>query len=541
MNKVTAMSAAHQGQKAVGEKAQHVLSGENSNELIFAVVGHVGSGTSEVAEVLKSSLEREGLLGGVFEAHIVKASEVIKGRIENGAIETSASKKIRTAFSLQDAGDEIRKAAADNSEIAKELVGMIRKIRAASKKENLVDDAPVIPDGARRAYILDSLRHPDEVKLLRAVYQDAFVLIGVVCDADVRSARLLRKYPDAGSSDISGFMARDADGDIDNGQKVADTFFMSDFFVDNTESRFISTGGVEKPNPEWNVADELQRLAEMVTHDKVVRPNLSETAMYHAHGARMRSACLSRQVGAALVDSSGEIIATGCNEAPKAGGGVYNGDAPDFRCAFHHEYCSSVREQNRIIEEIIELFPELQASPSSDIKLRLRKSPIGGLLEFSRAVHAEMDALLSASRKGVTTLGTRLFVTTYPCHYCARHIVAAGVDEVQYIEPYPKSLAISLHEDAISTNAASILPSQARRKFQAGEAGESSAKVVFRPFTGVAPRLYRRVFLKEQSLKDKSSGQMKIGTPDWGSSIAIKKVSYIDLEAKLSCQKTKTT
>ena len=37
---------------------------------------------------------------------------------------------------------------------------------------------------------------------------------------------------------------------------------------------------------------------------------------------------------------------------------------------------------------------------------------------------------MSAGRKGASTLGTRLFVTTFPCHYCARHIVSAGVDEV---------------------------------------------------------------------------------------------------------------
>ena len=42
-----------------------------------------------------------------------------------------------------------------------------------------------------------------------------------------------------------------------------------------------------------------------------------------------------------------------------------------------------------------------------------------------------------------------MFVTTFPCHYCARHIVSAGIDEVQYIEPYPKSQAIGLHRDSI--------------------------------------------------------------------------------------------
>lgn len=520
----------------VGDGAEQLLSNANSNELVFAVVGHVGSGTSEVAQALKSSLEREGQVGGSFEVNIIKASDIIKAWIEANGDQVLKG-GIKAAIDLQDAGDRIRQSCGDNCEIAKDLVKKIRQIRAKCKKEELVDDQPVIPDGVKRAYILDSLRHPDEVKLLRAVYQDAFVLIGVVCATAIRKKRISGKYGDAGSHDVEKFMDRDSDGHLPYGQKVADTFFMSDLFVDNTEPRFILTGGVRKPNPEWLVADDLQRLVEMVTHDKIVRPTMSETAMYHAHGARMRSACLSRQVGAALVDNSGEVIATGCNEAPKAGGGVYNGEGgQDFRCAFHHGYCSSVREQNRIIDEIVAVFPELQGGNKDEIQARLRKSPIGGLLEFSRAVHAEMDALLAASRKGVSTKGCKLYVTTYPCHYCARHIVAAGVDEVQYIEPYPKSLALNLHDDAISSDASGLLPSVAALQSKLGRGGaeDVQSKVVFRPFTGVAPRLYRRVFLKEQSLKDKHTGDMKIGQPEWGGSIAIKKMSYVEVEAKLA-------
>jgi deoxycytidylate deaminase len=534
MNAASSAVKASQKELVAGEGALQLVSGANSNELVFAVVGHVGSGTSEVAEALKSSLEKEDFPGGAYEAHVVKASDLIKTWMKaNGGAE-GAPGSIEGAFILQDAGDELRKTSQDNSEIAKKLVAEIRSIRAKSKREELVDQKPVEPDGSRRAYILDSLRHPDEVKLLRAVYQDAFVLLGVVCDANTRKLRLAAKCKDAGAEKVSAFMERDSDGHLPHGQKVADTFFMSDFFVENTADRSTFVGKVPKPNPLWTVADDLQRLVEMVTHEKIVRPTMSETAMYHAHGARMRSACLSRQVGAALVDASGEVIATGCNEAPRAGGGVYNGEGQDFRCAFHHGYCSSVREQNRIIDDIANLFPELKGLDKKDIQMRLRKSPIGGLLEFSRAVHAEMDALMAASRKGISTVGTKLYVTTYPCHYCARHIVAAGVDEVQYIEPYPKSLAIGLHDDAISVQLGTLAPSVNKVRVAAGEKSDPEAKVLFRPFTGVSPRLYRRVFLKEQSLKDKNTGDLMIGLPDWGGSLAIKKLSYVDLETKLA-------
>jgi len=41
----------------------------------------------------------------------------------------------------------------------------------------------------------------------------------------------------------------------------------------------------------------------------------------------------------------------------------------------------------------------------------------------------------------------------FPCHYCEGQIVSGGVDEVQFIEPYPKSLAIDLHDDSIVVEA----------------------------------------------------------------------------------------
>ena len=47
------------------------------------------------------------------------------------------------------------------------------------------------------------------------------------------------------------------------------------------------------------------------------------------------------------------------------------------------------------------------------------------LTEYGRAVHAEMDALLDAARRGVAVQGATLYVSTFPCHSCARHVIAA--------------------------------------------------------------------------------------------------------------------
>ena len=82
----------------------------------------------------------------------------------------------------------------------------------------------------------------------------------------------------------------------------------------------------------------------------------------------------------------------------------------------------------------------------------LKATGLFDITEFGRAVHAEMDALLSCSRTGRSTRGGTIYTTTFPCHNCTRHIIAAGIKKVVYIEPYAKSKAFSLHQDAITNN-----------------------------------------------------------------------------------------
>jgi len=188
----------------------------------------------------------------------------------------------------------------DLAAVAKAFAIQIRNERAKKLQVTLEPGVAVRPDGNFRAYVLDSIRHPAEVQLLRHIYQDAFVLIGVVCESDTRTERLREKYPEAGSVQVDEFMKRDEKAPEPHGQKVSDAFHLADFFIDNTPSRKNADGG---PNRAWEVADKLSRLVKIIRQgDDVVRPEANETAMWHAYGASMRSACMSRQVGAALLD-----------------------------------------------------------------------------------------------------------------------------------------------------------------------------------------------------------------------------------------------
>jgi deoxycytidylate deaminase len=238
----------------------------------------------------------------------------------------------------------------------------------------------------------------------------------------------------------------------------------------------------------------IERFLEIVFDVGIHTPTTEETAMYKACASAANSACMSRQVGASIVSNTGELIAVGCNDVPRFAGGLYNEDdrmrhtsaGPedrDRRCYnWRGGICHNETRRNSIIDDIVQRIANadgmLQPGRTAvDVKNAMAGSGVDALIEFSRSIHAEMEAILSVAREGKHSLvGATLFTTTYPCHNCARHIVAAGISDVVYIEPYQKSLAVALHEDAIT------------------ESREEQGKVVFRQFDGVAPDNFLKLF-----------------------------------------------
>jgi deoxycytidylate deaminase len=247
--------------------------------------------------------------------------------------------------------------------------------------------------------------------------------------------------------------------------------------------------------------------------------------MYQAYSAGLNSGCMSRQVGAVVTNKEGHILGMGWNDVPKFGGGVYRegpqGQLPDHRCLNRDRRCANDSEKEEIALDVArhlgEAMPELKSLvPRIADAVLSSKCRLKDLIEFSRAVHAEMMAIINsgARQDGGGLVGGKLYVTTYPCHACARHIITAGISEVIYIEPYRKSLATKLHSDAWV------------------EETESTTQVCVRPFEGVGPTRYADFFeMPEQGRKDKTGMLISTNARDVLFSAATSLQSYPTLEA----------
>lgn len=465
-----------------------------ASDVVVGFVAYAGSGNNYIAKQLKSILE-----GGYSrKVCIIKASELIRDHaIEKGYGSPGS------VTDLQNAGDSIRALYKDASAVAALFIREVHRRRAEGFD----------------TFVFDSIKRKEEIGLLRRIYADSAIIIGVGCNPKIRRKRLATKLRLSDEGDDAVVLDKIIERDISdkenkkNGQEVIKAFHLSDYFIDNSISN--------ENDKEYRLPDKLKDFAELIFTNAVKRPSRDEKGMYMANSAALRSSCLSRQVGASILNKEGTLIAVGVNEVPSYGGGTYNeeNDLGKQRC-FHKGVCSNTKQQNEVSKEIFEKIKGgnfLKDGLTEDGFIELISSTrVGALIEFSRAVHAEMDAIISVARKGGRIDdGCILYTTTYPCHSCARHIVAAGIERVVFLEPYQKSLALELHGDSIS------------------EGGDADKKVKFEPYQGVSPRLYEKVYRKNTELKDGKTGIYIVPNDGQSAKRSLFKLSFTDLEEQV--------
>ena len=86
-----------------------------------------------------------------------------------------------------------------------------------------------------------------------------------------------------------------------------------------------------------------------------------------------------------------------------------------------------VSDDNRILSTGYNGFPH----GCSDDDFPWNRNADLGETKYNFVVHAELNAILNAGGKSL--VGSRIFVSLFPCHECAKAIIQAGVREVVYL------------------------------------------------------------------------------------------------------------
>ena len=471
-------------------------------ELIFGLVGPIGCNIHGVETALSDALKEVD-----YSPHMISLTESIA---DLTAMKTSERPSLDTLEEKIDAGNKVRALFGQRGILA---VDAIRKVRRARAKEHdrrstkmpKIDGKLVPPEdlpAEKTAYIIRQLKRKEEVKLLERVYGKQFIQISISQDKSSRlshlAQRALVEQPnldnDARHELARRLVRRDENEDEDDdgtkiefGQKLGEIFQYGDVFIDAATS-----GSISKT---------CRRFVRALFGQTDIAPTKDEFGSYIAKAASLRSVDLSRQVGAAIVSKDGDLITVGCNEVPKPlGGNYWDEDEPKARDVDKRAEANK-DETNRIIIDFLTVLEKQNLLPTGETaknvltrpetKEAINDSLIGDITEYGRMVHAEMNAVVDAARLGRSTKGATLYVTTFPCHNCAKHIIASGIKKVIFIEPYPKSRTELLYGDAIANT-------------------ETEKKAIhFRHFSGISPRRYRDIF--EKGKRRSKSGEIH----DW--------------------------
>lgn len=437
-------------------------------EVVIGLVGAIGSNLAVFQNILKTELEDTF----DFDVFIIKVSEDILVNHPNvkNVSEFDLTTKYKRIDSLMNVGNKLRELH-DIDYIALEVAAKIRDLRKSyngTKK--------------RVAYVINSLKHDAEVSSLKKLYGNIFFQISIF-ESEEKRKETLNNSVGMTLEEADKLIRRDEKEDEKWGQRTSVAFPLADYFV-----KFDDKSGI-------HIKNAVNRFIKLILGNVYVTPTFSESAVYMAFMSSLRSSDLSRQVGAVIAKDD-NILSTGSNDVPKFGGGIYTpsynedtgeiSDHPNGRDYKIGVDCNHIQKKNlvdgiynSIKEELEDIISENIPSQNIvllKIKKIIKESEIKDITEYGRMVHAEMDAILNCARSNNSTQGATLYVTTFPCHNCAKHIVASGIKEVMFVEPYPKSKALEFHEDSITL-----------------EKGNKN-KLRFKPFVGIGPRNFINLF-----------------------------------------------
>jgi dCMP deaminase len=297
------------------------------------------------------------------------------------------------ALSLSDViRDEL--AARGLAETRERMIETGNAIRSAEGPGGLAERLArrIAPD---RNYVIDSVRHPAEVAVLRA-RKKRFKLLWVDADESIRIQRI-RARARAGDPDtlealreVEGRELASADP---SGQQLLAVRDLADFSVRNE-------GTVEALRQQ--VQDILRE------HQFFERPSWDAYFMSIARQVASRSNCVKRRVGAVIVVDR-RIVSTGYNGTPRGVRNCNEGGCPR---------CNAFTEGGARLDECL-------------------------------CSHAEENAITQAAYHGVSVRGGSIYTTFSPCLQCTKMIINAGLEEVAYSADYPLGeVALALLREA---------------------------------------------------------------------------------------------
>lgn len=193
------------------------IESRRSKELVIAFISPIGSGLPHIINTFSEKLEERGY----EKVEIIKLSALLKKFKEKTSINFNGTENFKRYRELQEAGKVLRERTQNHAILAEYAASAITISRERIISED--DDNKI----KKIAYLIDQIKRPEEVELLRAIYRNNFYLVGITRSKNERGESL--KKESILETEVTQLMETDRNENDKNGQKVDKALHLSDF------------------------------------------------------------------------------------------------------------------------------------------------------------------------------------------------------------------------------------------------------------------------------------------------------------------------
>jgi len=314
-------------------------------------------------------------------------------------------------------------------------------------------------NGKDTKIVIDSLRNPFEIMFFKQRFT-AFYVFAINRKDEKRKYAISKRFFEGDLADLDKLIYEEHYGGKSHQfykQNVSQCIENADIHIafstkkEATKSNDYLMKIKENASPYFSWGMQLLKFVSLIDHPGLITPTPEERCMQLAYTAKYNSGCISRQVGAAVTDSSYSIKSIGWNNTPEGqvpcnlryiDDLINENKEKDF-----YSFTPYERTNKEFKSVLIENYKVPIEKFKSDLKGRnvcfCFKSLINSYSEgknqvHTRSLHAEESAFLQISKYGGIGLQNgKLFTTASPCELCSKKAYQLGIKVIYYIDPYP--------------------------------------------------------------------------------------------------------
>ncbi|MDY0136973.1 MAG: hypothetical protein RBS36_07370 [Thiomicrospira sp.] len=286
--------------------------------------------------------------------------------------------------------------------------------------------------------VIDAFRNPIEMMYFKERYSATYLIAINSKDEDITS-RLSRGL-NLSASDIEQLSKKEnPEDDILKNLKA--------FVSQNIKSCIqkadihISNSGTYGNNNFNELYGQLIKFISLIQHPGLVTPSNDEKMMQVAFTAKLNSGCLSRQVGAAVTNSSGSLVSIGWNSVAEGQTPCLLRSRSELLSGTQSDSYSDYEKSSKFLvglKKHSQNVSEKGLNQSFCFKSIYNKIENEKNQVHTRSLHAEENAFLQITKYGGEPVksGT-LYTTASPCELCSKKAYQLGIKRIVYIDPYP--------------------------------------------------------------------------------------------------------